>query len=243
MNIQDSIRQVAAEAVTDVEDEYSKLRAKVKSRAQRGKIGRALLWIISHGKMLTTIALVAFLTAWAWHWYSQAPDAPVGVSMPAVVAWEVQQEAKTGADVKNGQVQVFKNRSKVMDRLNLPESVKNNPAKEVVAAAKIEPDGFARGHTVTAILDKETGEVKLLDRADSLPWLRWRTDGLVFVGPGFINGDIGARAMVVQHLASVGPATLSAVGSLDQPMASTTVANNHGLNTFVGVGLTIPFKW
>lgn len=163
--------------------------------------------------------------------------------MPAAVAWEIKQEAKTGADVKNGQVRVFKNRNKVMDRLDLPESVKNNYAKEVVAAAKIEPNGFARGYTETAILDKETGEVELLDRTDSLPWLRWRTDSFVFVGPGFINGGIGGRAMVVQYLASVGSATLSAVGSLDQPMASTTVANNHGLNTFVGVGLTIPFKW
>lgn len=66
---------------------------------------------------------------------------------------------------------------------------------------------------------------------------------MLAVGPEFINGDIGGRAMVVQHLASVGSVTLSAAGSLDQPMASTTVASNHGLNTFVGAGLTIPFKW
>lgn len=219
------------------------LRNKIKSAKSKGILGRFVLFVWKYKSPLVITLASVFSLAWAYNAINSNPASTVGVSYPASVAWEVKQEAMTGASVKKGEVQVFSKRGKVMAKLNLPESIKNNLSKEVAAASTIEPDGFARGHTETAILDTKTGEVEIFDRPDPLPWLRWRTDGFVFAGPGLINGDIGGRVMVVQHLASVKSATFSVVGSLDQPMTTTTIANSNGTGTFIGVGLTIPFQW
>lgn len=243
MTLKDRMEQLAAEGSVEAVEEYEKLRAKIRARATSGKWGKVGFWIADNIKWLILGTMAAFFLGWAYQIFNRASGAPVGASIPAVVAWEVKQEAKVGADVKSGQVKVFGNRNKVMQKLDLPDAIKNNPNKEVAAASVIAPDGFAHGHTETAILDTKTGEVELLDRVDPLPWARWRTDGYVWVGGGLLNGEMGARALVVQNFASIKSLTLSAMASVDQPIAAGGVANNHGTGTFVGLGVTVPFDW
>lgn len=188
---------------------------------------------------LATIAGIALSIAWAYSWLNST-EKPAGVSTLLPVASEVKDEKMADA-VMQKPIQVFAAREKVGRKLNLPPEIIADEKKEVVAASAIQADGFARGHTVTGVLDKETGVVKIYDRPDELPWLRFRSDGFAWAGAGLLNGESAARVMLVQHFASVKKVTLSGVASVDQPMGASSIANNHGLNTFIGVGVTIPW--
>lgn len=189
---------------------------------------------------LATIAAIAFAAWWAYEWFNSTKKSPVGVSTLLAEAPEIKHEEKTDA-VMQKPPKVFKNRNVVMKKLALPSEVVADQNKEVAAASVIPPDGFARGHTISAVVDKESGETKIYDRPDALPWVRFRQDGFVWAGAGLLNGENAARVLVTQHLVSVKSLTISGMASVDQPMGASSIANNHGLNTFVGVGVTIPW--
>lgn len=189
---------------------------------------------------LATIAAMAFAVWWAYEWFNSTGSLPVGASTLLAGAGEVKRESTVDAAMKKPP-QVFKNREKVMEKLDLPPEVIADVNKEVTAASAIPPEGFARGHTVTGVIDKTSGEVTIYDRPDALPWIRFRQDGFVWAGAGLLNGENAARVLVMQHLVSVKSLTVSGMASADQPMGSSSIANNHGLNTFVGLGVTIPW--
>lgn len=176
--------------------------------------------------------------AWAWRWYSEPPQAPVGESVLGVAALELRGAGTVGV-MPDKPIRAVGGGAKTKQALNLPASQVENPDIVVLDAVKIPASGDAHGYTVTPTLDRKEGKVETMIREDDLPAFRFRKDGFVWAGAGLLNGEHAARVLVVQNLASVKAVDLSLMASVDQPMGHSGVASAHGLGTFIRAGL----KW
>lgn len=113
---------------------------------------------------LALAGIIIALLAAAWtFWPRDKPD--VGVSAPLPPAKEVKTESKSPVHPKA--VNAYPDR--VKEKLNLPDTVVQDPAKKVIATGKLETDD--RPYTMTAVLDLDTGDAEVFGRADPQPWI------------------------------------------------------------------------
>lgn len=163
-------------------------------------------WLHWLAPLTIASVLVACGVAVGWWIYSPSPQAPATVAKPAPQVAKVPTET-----VKTAPVKTFTAPAK--KRLGLPASVQADSHKHVAAAARVEPD--IRPHTISTVLDSETGEFVTYDRAEPLPWLQAAKRGEVGVGYGWKGGRPVTRLYVNQGLLDIKAMRLGVLGALD----------------------------
>ena len=188
------------------EDEVRNLRAKLKSK--RG----IFLWLISHWQPLAIGGAVLFSSACLWHLYSQAPEATVGVSIPATMAPEIKSLPMVGVEIKKP-VKVYAGGAKTKKKLKLPDVIVQDESKSVITSSKVEADDHA--HTITTVINAETGESETLDRRDPLPWISFTTKGDAMLAGGVnASGEQAGMVQVRQGILRIKNVTLGVVGTV-----------------------------
>lgn len=174
---------------------------------------------------LKNLALAILAAAVAVLLYLQftADSVPGGVHAESQPAPQVKKVPTVS--VQTAPVHAYAPEAKV--NLKLPEHVRMDKAKHVVAATRTQAD--ERPHTVTTVLDAATGEVMTYDRAEPLPWIavRPRTELGAFVGYKF--GEPALRIEARQDLMQVKGMHLGAIATAD--------ATASGVDGFVGIGV------
>lgn len=127
------------------------------------------------------IVVLVIFCAVVWYLATPAP-APVNEWHPATPAPQVKPLEK--APVKVQYIYVYPNKAK--DSLNLPQPIKDDPAKQVIEATRVQADEHPQ--TVTTILDITTGKTETLVRIEPLPWLAAEQHGSIGVGYGLTSG-------------------------------------------------------
>lgn len=134
-------------------------------------------------QLRTKLEFAAVCIALAAVWYASLPDKPpVNNTTRADPAPELKGKQKTKVSLPS--VPVYGGTAKT--DLGLPISVQDDPNKYVLGSAKLPND--THPHTVTTVIDAETGETTIYDRRDPLPWLAAEKRGLLQFGAGVKSG-------------------------------------------------------
>lgn len=168
------------------------------------------------------VVLLAALGVGMYFYFKPQP-APVGVHLPAKVAPEIARVATEPVELKQP-LKVYKKAAKA--KLKLPDYIQKDEAQHVVAASKTAND--ERRHTVTTLVDSNTGEVTTLDRVDPLPWLAVNTKSEVGIFYGVKRGAQAIRIQGQQEFLQIKAVHVGVIASAD--------VMPSGVDTFVGVG-------
>lgn len=178
-------------------------------------------------KRINEIAVIAACAAglyWAWLWFNEAEVAPVGVAVEARSASEVRKEETVAVAIVKP-VRAY--RPAVKRSLNLPEAVAGDKNQHVIASSQTAAD--ERPHTVSTVINQQTGEVQTFDRADPLPWLAVNTKSELGVFVGMKSGEQAIRIEGRQELLQVKALHFGAIASTD--------IMRGGTDAFIGAGL------
>lgn len=134
-------------------------------------IFRLLPWL------LIVLAVVVALVA-----TSKPSPAPAGIHTAAESAAPVAKVEKQLVECA-APVSLYKPEAK--KKLKLPAPIVSAPSKHVAAATTTQND--TRQHTITTILDTDTGEFATLDRIEPLPWLAPGKRGAAGIAYGLGN--------------------------------------------------------
>jgi hypothetical protein len=171
-----------------------------------------------------TIAAMLLLASALALVYVYYPDsAPPGVTVDATPAREVAKE-ETVPLIVSFPLQAYK--PAVKAKLKLPAAVVANPDAHVVASSKVKADD--RPHTITTVLNSETGKFDTYDRTDPLPWLAPNTTTHISAYYGLKNSEQVIRLQVQQEFVRVKALRIEATASVDL---------GHGKpDPFIGIG-------
>lgn len=133
-------------------------------------------------KYLLYLVNLAALAAAGWAiWYFRVPPpAPIGQHEPAKVAPQIKAIPKT--DIRPPKVMVYAQKAK--GKLKLPEPMQADPNVHVLEATRVKADDHP--HTVTTVINSETGEIQTLDRRDPLPLFAFKKSGALGLEHDFI---------------------------------------------------------
>jgi hypothetical protein len=167
-------------------------------------------WSFAHWKLIATTLTTLLLLGWGYHLYTQLPKAPVGVSIPAAAAPEVNRLPMTAVIVKKP-VQVYSGGKKTKEKLDLPNVIVMDVSQSVLASTKVQADDHS--HTVTTVINTETGKSETFDRRDPLPWIAFTTKGDVMLSAGLnMSGDQVGMVQARQGILRIKAVTLGVVG-------------------------------
>jgi hypothetical protein len=167
-------------------------------------------WTFTNWKLIATTLAALLLSAWAWHWYSQTPDAAVGVSVPAAEAPEVTHLPVITIEMKKP-VKVYSGGKKTKEKLALPDAIVMDVSQGVIASTKVAADDHS--HTVTTVINSETGKSETFDRRDPLPWIAFTTKGDLMLSAGLnMSGDQVGMVQARQGILRIKAVTLGVVG-------------------------------
>jgi hypothetical protein len=169
---------------------------------------------------LAVLALV--LAGWITYLYLKTPDYAGKVDI-AIPAKELAGLPKLTVPVK--EVQVYAAPAK--KKLSLPKAVIDNDKQQVIASSKIKPSD--NPHTVTTVLNTDTGASETYVRTDPLPWLAYTSSGGIGAYYGFKNGEQAIRIQARQDFIQVKAIRFSVIGSVDRMSSGQT-------DSFIGVG-------
>jgi hypothetical protein len=128
---------------------------------------------------LLSIAVIV-VVGWFMYHLMHKP-APVD-NTPAIVAPAILAVAKE--EVKLVKIQAYKQEAKAV--LPLPQKIKDDQAEHVVAATQTPDDDHK--HTVTTVVNVDTGETTTIDHKEPLPWLAVEKSNELRVDYGY-KGD------------------------------------------------------
>lgn len=131
---------------------------------------------------------VAAALAYGYQWYAKPADMPPGVTVIATTAPEVAEEPKVGVVAKSP-IKVYQPGAKA--KLKLPDATVWDNDAHVVASIQTPND--ERQHTITTVINSETGESTTFDRVDPLPWIAVKTTNEVGVYAGLKQGAQALR--------------------------------------------------
>lgn len=171
---------------------------------------------------IVIVALVALGVVLYFHFKPE--PAPTGVHLPAKDAPQVAREVRVEVPIA-APIKVY--RPEVKRKLKLPDAIQQNASQHVIASSRTVGD--ERPHTITTVIDANTGETTTLDRVEPLPWLAVSTKTEIGAFYGVKNGAPAFRIQAQQELLRVKALHLGAVASAD-------VARGD-IDTFVGVGV------
>lgn len=170
------------------------------------------------------LAVLGAMLGIGLYFYFKPSPAPVGVHIEAKPAPEVAKIERVPVAIAKP-VQVYRPAAK--QKLKLPESVQRDEAAHVVASTKTAPD--ERQHTVTTLIDADTGETTTFDRVDPLPWIAPNTKTDIGAFLGYKGREPAIRLEARQELLQIKAVHLGATASADLTPGE--------VDTFVGVGL------
>ena len=170
-------------------------------------------WISTRWTARTTLLAVALATsaAFALGMFSTPKTVPPGMTVIATQAKELRAE-KTQEAPAPKTIHVY--REAVKKKLKLPDTVQADIKQQVVASSKVVTDD--RPHTVTTLVDMDTGKFTTFDRTDPLPWIAVSTHGEAGVAYGIRNGTMIGRLYATQDLLQVKALHAGAMATLDQ---------------------------
>lgn len=180
-------------------------------------------------KGVIVLLVLAMLVMAGWFiWLTKLkPVERPGQTVEATQAKEVAAVPTVAVPVKS--VQAYP--KPVKKNLNLPKAAQDDDRKVVVAASKVAAGD--RPHTVTTLIDTDTGKAETYVRADPLPWLAYTSRGSAGVYYGMKNGEQSVRLQVTQNIVQVKAIHIGATASVDMVAGRT--------DTFVGVGAQ--YRW
>ena len=170
--------------------------------------------------LLVAVALGSVLFS-TWLYFKPQPM-PVGVHVeapPSKIIRGVEKEVVATAPIK-----VYKPAAK--KKLNLPATIQADEDKHVVASTTTPND--ERQHTVTTVIDKNTGESVTYDRVEPLPWIGVATKSEVGAYVGLKNGEAAIRVEGKQEVLQIKSVRIGLIGSVD--------VTQSGVDSFVGIG-------
>lgn len=150
------------------------------------------------------------------------------VSVTAVPAKEVRGDIPAPVEIATKTVRAYKPATK--RALKLPQAVQDDPAALVVSASAVQADDHP--HTITTVVNGDTGEVTTFDRRDPLPWVAVNTHGRAGIYYGIKAGVQTVRIQAQQELVQVKALHLGLIGSVDQPLGAPV-----GVDYYAGVGV------
>ena len=164
---------------------------------------------------------IAFVVLAAWVIWKDhfRPVERAGQTVEAAQAKEVKGLPTEAAAIAGGAVQALPD--SVKPKLNLPAAVAGNRKKRVIAASKIKASD--RPHTVTTLIDTDTGKAETYVRTDPLPWVAFRSSGAAGVYYGMKNGEQAIRVQVRQDVIQVKAVHVGALASVDRTISTGTV--------------------
>ena len=171
---------------------------------------------------LYTVALIvasAALAAWV---YFKPQPMPPGIHVEAPPAKFVRSVEKAPVVVEH--IIVYKPEAK--EKLKLPEAVKADDKKHVAASVTTPND--ERQHTVTTVVNSQTGEFTTYDRVEPLPWIGVTTKSEVGAYLGLKNGEPAVRIAGRQEVLQIKSVRIGAVASVD--------ITQSDVDSFVGIG-------
>lgn len=136
-------------------------------------------------------AVIAFCVI-LWQ-VSRPKTEPAGTTTSVTTASELKGVDKQ--DINPPKVPVYTKPAK--QKLNLPQDVQDDPSKYVLASSKLPNDTHT--HTVTTVIDENTGQVKTYDRRDPYPLISAEQSGSMWVGYGIKNGGVKMLQAVIQE--------------------------------------------
>lgn len=172
--------------------------------------------------LIVLAVLVAVGVGLYFHFKPQ--PAPLGTHMPAKPAPQVSRETTVPVSITKP-LKVY--RAEVKRKLKLPESVQVNQEQHVIASSRTVGD--ERPHTITTVIDANTGEATTFDRVEPLPWIAVSTKTEIGAFYGVKNGAPAFRMQAQQELLRVKALHLGAVASADLVRGE--------VETYVGVGV------
>jgi len=168
------------------------------------------------------VPLLLVLAAGYVLWHFNSTPAQVGEQAEAQAAPQVKDVPKT--EIVVPKVKVYAPKAKA--NLRLPDPLKNDRDIHVVESTRVSTDSHP--HTITTLIDANTGETTTLDRREPLPWLTLKKTGAVGLSYDAINGirTLYGRQDIVQAKAFY----LSGMAAL---------RSDRGMM----VGLSIEYRW
>lgn len=177
---------------------------------------------------LIVVAAVALL---GWLYFKPAPE-KAGQVVVATEAKEVALAPKVDVPIASGKVKVYQGGAALKKALTLPQAVVEDSKEEVLASSKVPADEHS--HTVTTVINTDTGKSETFVRTDPLPWLAYENRREVGLYYGTKNGQATVRLQAKQDFIQVKALHVGAIGSID-------MAAGAKPDTFIGVGIT--YRW
>jgi hypothetical protein len=166
--------------------------------------------------------LLSLAVGLTWIYFKPEPM-PTGVHEIATPAPEVAKVPTEWIDLPP--IEFYQPEAK--KKLRLPDSVQKDTHAHVIASTKTAND--ERQHTITTLVDDQTGEATTYDRVDPLPWLAVNTKSQVGAFYGIKNGQQTIRIQGEQEFLQIKALHVGVMVSAD------VQAGN--VDTFAGVGL------
>lgn len=115
------------------------------------------------------------------------------LNLPAVIAPPAKELAKVETELLECQ-KLLTYKPTAKKKLNLPDPVKADHDKHVVAASQVPPSDYP--HTMMAVYDSGTGAVNMFLRRDPPPWLAFNRRAAIGVAYGFKDNADGFATML-----------------------------------------------
>lgn len=167
------------------------------------------------------VLVVSYLWA-AAHW----PSDKAGQTVIATPAKEVAKVERVEVPVKV--ITVYKTTPALKKKIGLPQPIVDDAKESILASSKI-PAG-ERAHTVTTVLNTETGKSETYTRTDPLPFLAYESRGEVGAYYGFKQGQPVTRLQIRHDFIQAKALHVGVIGSIDSDRAS-----------FIGFGVSYKY--
>lgn len=169
-------------------------------------------WLRSLSYTTLGLVLAAFVTVmWLRHVFTEQPI-PSYQPVIAKPSKAVSDVPKIDVVVKKP-IKVYKGGAALKNGLKLPENIVKDDSQQVISSSEVKNDDHP--HTVTTIINTETGESETYDKKEPLPWLVYDTRGSVGIYYGYKGGAPVARLEAKQDMFDMKSVRCGAVGSVD----------------------------
>ncbi len=133
--------------------------------------------------------------------------------------------------IASGKVAVYQGGAPLKRKLTLPQAVVDNDKESVLTSSKI-PSG-ERAHTVTTVINTDTGASETYVRTDPLPWVAYESRGEVGMYYGYKGAQQAIRLQARQDFIQVKALHIGVIGSVDVSAGKP--------DFFAGVGVS--YRW
>jgi len=179
------------------------------------------------------VAGLIFLYFWAQAFFTPPPIVEKKEAVQATPSAAVKKSAKVPVVVPVP-ISVYEGGEGLKDGLKLPREIVESDHDQVLSSITT-PESDHR-HTVTTILNTETGGSRTFIKEEPLPWVAFDKRGQVGIYAGIKNGTPTTRLEVQQGLLQMKSVHIGAIASVDQPMQGP-------LQTDYYVGVGAWYRW